>query len=232
MVLALPVYLLLLGSIVLLSACVVVLLIQNAKASNKTKSSTTDEETSGHLIDSARDRAFQIVETANHHAQEILENARVLSQESKKLLDEQLQTVLATQTTDLQKTAKELTQAYQEKLSVLEKENIQMARTVSKDIEDHTMSELRAFEESLKKETIVSQKSVDSQVQKLFESAKSEIEEYKKEQIEKIDTQVISVLQFVTKQILGQSLSFDQHNELLLKALEQAKKQLAPNHES
>lgn len=93
--------------------------------------------------------------------------------------------------------------ALQKELGKLNEKNINILNSVSKDIV--SMLKQRADED--------------------YSKVKQELEEYKKERLKEIDENIYELLLSVSKETIGKTLSLEDHQELIIKALEDAKKE-------
>lgn len=54
---------------------------------------------------------------------------------------------------------------------------------------------------------------------------KKDLEEYKKQKYQKVDEDIYKILYRVSEMVLNQGISYDKHKELVIEALETAKKE-------
>lgn len=165
-----------------------------------------------HLLEDARISAFEILEQANKRAEDILSQTH---------LDKQL--LAQEQIESLKKVSLEFTNNYQRALDEIKKEHIDMFKNISQDIEKDAMSEISDFKEIIKKESFASQKIVGKKIEEEYQDLEKQLKDYKEKKLAEINDSVYKILSLVSKQVLGKTLSFDQHEELIIKALEEAK---------
>jgi hypothetical protein len=150
------------------------------------------------ILDRAREKSEEMLSEASDKAMDILLQTQNFNEDSRTKLKEHFEKALKNQSTAIDKIGEELLNEYQEQLDLLKKQNINKAHNVSKDLE-----------------------------QDLLKQAKQEIEEYKKAQFEKINLKIYDLLEIVSEKVFGPGINVEKHEELVLEALEKAKKELA-----
>ena len=108
----------------------------------------------------------------------------------------------------------------------LKDQDINLFSTITKTIEKDVAQEMQTFRAVLEKETVSSQKIIETKLQEQYATVGKEVQEYKIQQMTKVDNHIIELVQKTTTLALGKSLSIENHQELVLEALEEAKKQL------
>lgn len=86
-------------------------------------------------------------------------------------------------------------------------------------------TEMQKFSLNLKEEIINSQKMMRSTMEQEYKGVRSEVEAYKKAALARVDNKIMELLQVVTRDVLGKSLSQGEHKELVIKSLEEAKRE-------
>lgn len=89
-------------------------------------------------------------------------------------------------------------------------------------LEKITQEQINDFQKLIQQQTISSQKIIEDKMQTAYKQVEEEIEGYKKEKYASINDHIYTVLNFVSKQILGKTLSLEQHQELVLEELTKA----------
>ncbi|OGV92497.1 hypothetical protein A3B57_01685 [Microgenomates group bacterium RIFCSPLOWO2_01_FULL_47_10] len=165
------------------------------------------------LVDSARRKSLKLVQEANSKAQVILAQAGDISEESKTNIDRALQELATKQEDILNQTSIELKDI-----------GLHTIENAAKEIEKGVLAEVSQFEDIVHKETVESEKLVEEKVNKDYQKVKEEIQKYRDEEMAKIDQSVFNILKDVSTQVLGHALSMEGHRDLVLEALEEAKK--------
>lgn len=155
------------------------------------------------LYKEAEVRANEIIADARAHAQKILSEAKVLTSDEKKIMLEELRRATSAQARDLENVLNE---------SKAEIRNV--FAEVSKNVQLETSKELESWKGVLTNQLEISRKKVDS-----------ELEALKQERLKGLEAEINALLLEVTKRVLGESISPQKHRDLVIKALEEAKRQ-------
>lgn len=182
-------------------------------------------EKAEHLIEDARKKALTIIEQANLEASQMLTKTKKFNTKSDEALKEQIEFLASQQKKILEENSKDLVKGYKESLEELREQNINVFKNISKDIERDAVSEIKDFRQVLEKETLVSQKVVGGKVEEEYKKIQEELVEYKKEKLQEVDKSIFALILSITKVVLGKSLSIEDHEQLVLEALEKAKKE-------
>ncbi|MBI2031788.1 MAG: hypothetical protein HYT08_04215 [Candidatus Levybacteria bacterium] len=181
------------------------------------------EKEAGVLKD-ARNKAESIINEAVQKAQEIIAGSNIVNTQSKKALDEAFETLLKHQTGYFEKASQDFLQVYKNELEALKQKNIEILKNTSKSIEEDTVKEVQDFDNVLEQETVASQKIIQEKIEKDYSKVQKEVEQYKNEMLGKVDAQISKLIQDVSKKVIGKSLSLQEHEQLIIDALEEAKK--------
>jgi vacuolar-type H+-ATPase subunit H len=176
-----------------------------------------------HLIQEARDNAVHILEDAHVKAQRIIQSAKDYEAGLDKRIDTQLDTTSHHYKEVFDKTNQELLKTYEEMLRRLKEDNVNLLQNVSKDIEKEVMTEVKDFTGIMAKGTLDTQKEVEAKINASFAKVQSELETYKTDQYRKLDEQIYTIIQMTVSQVLGRTLRMEDHQQLVLDALKEAK---------
>ena len=173
----------------------------------------------------ARLRAAKMIDEANSNALDIINKANLSAGASSESFNQEIIRIASTQIKEFEKTTSEFTKLYSQILSDLKTKNIEVFQNVSKDIETNTIEEIKNFRNSVEKLTVSSQKLVKKKIDTDFAQVQKEIENYKAEELKKIDDKIYSLLEKVSKFTLGRAINLSEHENLIIKALDRAKKE-------
>ena len=73
--------------------------------------------------------------------------------------------------------------------------------------------------------TVSSEKLVQKKIDTDYLTVKKEIQNYKEIELKKIDQEIYGLLEKVSKLVLGKALTLSEHEDLIEKSLEKAKKE-------
>jgi len=209
-------------SIVILALGLVVVAVYLSKL---TKTLHNDSGAKNATLEEARIKAIKIIDDANNQAVDIISKATLSTDLSAQNFKEDLATASSDQIKKFEKATSDFTNMYTKTLQDLRTKNIEVFQNISKDIETNTMDEVKNFKESMKRLTTLSQKEVKRKIEADYEAARKEIESYKKEELGKIDLKIYEFLGKVSKLVLGKAISLSEHEDLIEKSLEKAKKE-------
>lgn len=161
----------------------------------------------------AEKEAEEILQDARIKSQRLVEDAQMFSTTGSKKLQDALDFMLQDQTrafTDEMKNAR--LQTEKKLLSVADEVN-QMAAT-----------ELKVFASTLQEQTQKTQAEAAVSIQQVFASMGEEVEKYKQARLAMVDQVVRDMVLKVAREVMGETLTMSDHETLVLKALEEARK--------
>ncbi len=177
-------------------------------------------------INVAREKASKIITDASIQADEILKKAETLKSDTGKQLADELIELTRKQKDELTKAAENLRTSFLDVISHLQEEDINILENVTKDIENAAINEVQKFEKQLHDATIGQQEVIDQKIQDAFAKANFDIEEYKKTKAGEADKKLHALLQSAAKEVIGKSLSYEDHKDIIMSALEDVKAQM------
>lgn len=160
------------------------------------------------------EEAREIIKNANIKAQEILGQAQNISTQQQEGLQNKLNE--ATQT---------YAKSYEDALAKTQSVIGTMLQNISNDIKKGVTGEIDVFRQSLQQEVVKSKDEMRKVVIEAFKKADSEVESYKKARLQQVDKEILVMVKRVAERVLAKEISVDEHEKLVLKALEEAKKQ-------
>lgn len=143
----------------------------------------------------------------------------------RKAFEEELSKVAKAQIKALEAISHQFTLGYKKTLTSVEGGHRERLEAVIQDIEGEALSEMKNFKDILEKETLVSQKIVEEKIEQEYATVQKELSVYKSEKLKEIDESIYKFLANVSKLVFGKVLSLEEHQELVMKALEEAKKE-------
>ncbi len=162
----------------------------------KLKREKNEEEKASRLY------ALRLIKDAREKAIEIIGEAKVDTIKWRDTLDEEIMKLTDEQLVE-----------YKEKL-----------QTISKDVEKDVKIGAEDFRKVLEMETVGVQKAVAKRVQDEFSVIEEQIQEYKSEKIKEIEAKSEVLLDKVVREVFGKGLTIKDHEQLIIRSLDQAKK--------
>lgn len=201
------------------------------RALNKLNSAKIEEEQlkekmsqkSTTLLESARDRAFELIKDATIKAKDILSETKIYEDKSKQVLNFQLEEASKKQVQALEKASLDILKDYKEDLERLRADNINIVKNISKDIERDVLNEFKDFKEILRRETVASQRVIEEKLEEDYKAVDEEINTYKQQKLKEVDDSIYDALARISEMVLGKAIDSNTHQELILDALNKAK---------
>lgn len=170
------------------------------------------------ITESAREKAEEIIENATKSAGKTLAESIYLKKEFSTHLKNSLEDVMGNHLNTLRRESENFDRDYKEALADVKK-------TALESTEAELQKEIKSFREVITEEIIDSHKKIESQTLEEMAEVNRQMEAYKAEQIKLIESQINQIIQKMTKEIIGKSLSLNEHQDIVMEALEKAKKE-------
>lgn len=177
------------------------------------------------LLEKAHEQSLEIIEQANKHANDILTNTKAYESTSDTAIKERLENLEKDQSAIFAKASDEMKTAYQNMLTQIQEQDINTIKSMTKDIQSDVLADFQEFRDDLEKETINSQKLVKEKVDEEYLTIEKELQDYKKQKYQKLDEDIYKILYRVSEEVLSQVIPIDKHKQLVIEALETAKKE-------
>ena len=177
------------------------------------------------LLEDARLRSLELLDTSSKEAAATLSKAQMLDADAKQQLESQLAALATKQFNTLDELSKALFSEYKRQVEEEKRKNIETLSNVSHDIENELVNEVKDFKNLLQKETIEKEKEVETRINADYSTIEKEMNEYRQRKLAKIDENIYEILADLSKQILGKALNLEDHQNLVLKILEDIKSQ-------
>ena len=216
------IFFVLLSTIATISIVLVVLVSSYVKMLSKYNSAIKQEE---RLKSQTHKEEIKILEDARQKAAKIVGNATIIDEKEKSQVEEEFKRLETNEVKEFQSATENLFTTYKEQLYNLKNNTISIAQGIVKDIENDIIKELKDFKDILKKETYESQKIVEQKIEQDYQTAKKEVQYYKQEQIKKINNEIYKILQNVSMLVLRKTIPLEDHEQLILDALNKAKEE-------
>lgn len=178
------------------------------------------------LLEEARQRSIEIINESSAKSQEILHDSDLLTADAREFLKKQLKDASNKQVKKLDTVTSEMLRDYKDALEKEKDLSVNVIKGVSEDIKGEALNEIDEFAKVLHKETVDSEKAVEEKLNAEYEKVRAEVEAYKKEQIQKIHSKINDLMADVVRELIGSELSVEQHEHLVMEALNKAKSKL------
>jgi F0F1-type ATP synthase membrane subunit b/b' len=166
------------------------------------------------ILSKAQKSAEILINDAHLKAGEIIKKTELLTSDSKNKMLAELEEVSRL---NIENFRNALSSAKKDMVSVLDK--------VSVDLKSQALTEVSTFRGSLQKEIVSSQEALSAAVSEGYKKIEEEIGKYKVARLRQVDDTIFEILREVTQKIIGRAISFEEHEELVKKSLEEAKRE-------
>lgn len=159
-------------------------------------------------------KSQKIIGEASQKAQNILSEAEIFSSQGKEKMHAFLQEITAQQA-----------KSFQEILVKFDSNSIKLLNSISTNVQQNAGKELQVFRLSLQQEAAKFGNTLIDAVKAQRKEAEVEIQAYKQARIKNVDDKIFEIIKAASREILGKALTSDEHEDLIIKALEEAKKE-------
>jgi hypothetical protein len=195
------------------------------KVNGKINITGNDAEKNADPLAQAREKAIKMIDEANNKALDIISKATLSTDTVSETFKQEMSHTSSIQVKEFKKATSDFTKVYFQILQDLKIKNIEAFQNVSKDIEINTTKEITNFKESMEKLTTLSQNEAKKKIDADYTVLKKEMEDYKNQELQKVEEGIYELLENVSKLVLGKALSLSEHEELIEKSLKEAKKE-------
>ena len=159
------------------------------------------------VVDTALSRERKILDDATQEAEQIISSTKYVSEHSKSLIDQTLQTLAE----DIQKhvatSGQEFNSSYQASLKQVSDQSLNEFKTVLSGMEQELQNNIKRFNEVL------------------LPNLEKEIAEYKKARLDQAEQEVVQIVQKVSQEVFNKSLPLSDHQNLVIESFEKAKRE-------
>lgn len=175
------------------------------------------------ILSEAQQKAKSIIDAATLRAKQTLTDTEYVKNEFMKKMEDLLSQTAHNDIKLLQNKSNEINDWYKKVLDSVKQEHAQKAEESLKSVEGIVDQQLQDFRQILKKETIESEQIVSQRVNSEYTKVHQEIEQYKAQKIQEINLATNQVIHQITEEVLGKAIPLEDHQKLILDALEKAK---------
>lgn len=180
--------------------------------------------TAAKVVSEARAEALHMLEETQGETRELLKKA----ERTIEIIEEETRTALkglvAYESRRIEEAYEDLRKVYQDIATNTKEVFSKAIEGVAADATQEIRVRLLRFQGELKNESLRYQKEMAEYLKDLHREMEKEAEEYKQEAIKRVHSSIYDVLFFVSKRVFGRALDLEAHEELVMMALEEAKK--------
>lgn len=161
----------------------------------------------------ALERSQKIIDRAIVEASAIISKAQVLEEEVKSKISQS--------TDEISETQKDV---YKNILNEVKNQLYEVVQKASYDIKQDAQEEIASFANSVREETLATESEVKSKISEEYANLERDLEEYKRSKMAETSEAVEKLVAEVSKKVFSESLTNENHKDLILRALEEAKR--------
>ena len=176
------------------------------------------------MIDKTRREAVQMLEDAAKKSALLVGDMQMITDDTKRNMNESLTVLSNKQSEQLQRVSEEIVSSYK---TLINRAEAELGNTLKQSLEassEQASKTADQFQGTLAKELARYQQAVDTRFNEWHAAAQKQIDEYKQESMKKIESSIYQIIVQVSQQVIGKSLDLQQHQDLVMHALEEAKK--------
>lgn len=182
-------------------------------------------EKESRILAAAQDESARMIKEAAQNASHIVSNAEVIVRNAEQDMKAALSSQLQKEEQKLAGISDEIMAAYRLTLESAKKEYDKTAESAARGIADGAHDAIKEFQAFFTEKTVQYQSVVDQHIKEWHAEARKEIHDYKREAMKKIDDGIYQIVLSVAKQVLGKTISMEEHQALIVRALDEAKKE-------
>ena len=165
-------------------------------------------DTSYHqIVDDALSKERKILDDATSEASHIISDAQYVNSSSKQTVEQALHKLVADIQNDASGAAEEFKKSYKASLEQIATSSLTGFQNISKEIQNDLEKQIKLFHDTL------------------LPSLQKELDGYKQERLKQTEQTIIRIIQKASQEIFNKSISFEDHQKLMLDSLEKAKKE-------
>lgn len=177
------------------------------------------------LLENARKDSLRIVEEANKKAGELLQTTQAVKNTFESEVTSHLKDFSEKEKDRIVDASKQMIDAYRQMLESTKQQYGSTMASTAKEMASEAQKSIHIFGEFLKEQTVRYEGSLHEQIEAGFMSTQKEISDYKRESLRKVEDAIYRILNFVSKSVLGHALNLEDQQDLVVRALDEAKKQ-------
>jgi len=126
---------------------------------------------------------------------------------------------------ELVKSSKLYASKYEEILKETQGQSIKILQNIPQDIKTVLAKEIQSVHITIEEEVKKAEEEAKGVVVLAYQKAESEVEKYKLARLRQVDESIVMILKEVARKVLSKEINMEEHEKLVMKALEEAKRQ-------
>lgn len=180
---------------------------------------------SARALASAHERAEAIIRSAEARAEKISVDAELFNRRVQERLERALDEFLKRESERLAAAGEKLLGGYDDLARESRGAYARVIEGVSKSVSEEARRGIAGFEEFVKQEMVRYERLTDRGLEEWRRTIEEEIAKKKEAGLKRVEESIYRILFFVSKEVLGHAINLEEHQELVIRALDDAKRQ-------
>lgn len=207
-------------SFTLLTITLIVVLYLYVKAQGELAAKKRQER---HHEEKLKSREVEILDSAHRKAASIVADISFVKEATEQVIEADLAKLADNEAASAHEEARKLRHAYKTQLVHIAKNYEHLLQNVASQMQEAAERELGQFRSLLTTETSRLQQIVEKKVEEEYAKVEADVAAYKEAQLRKVREDIYKMINTVSKRVISKTLSLEEHEELVMKALEEAK---------
>lgn len=173
------------------------------------------------ILDKARSDSLKILSRAQARAQGLLDNTYTISQESRRKLDQSIDSIYQKQESSLQDLSEELLESYRDAVEEGKQENIRTLYEATEAMRKEALSGVDDFKNVIQKETLETQNALEEKIREEYAKIDEELTTYKDEKIKSLNNRVFEILSDIYTDVIKEDLDQIKYERMILSMLQE-----------
>lgn len=165
------------------------------------------------LFDDTKARLQSILETASASSKQMLSSTQYLTEKQLKTFED-----------EVNKSVAMYLNLYQRTLENLEKETVREIKSIPEVLRRDMGTQLDTVSAGFKSDIVKIASDIKNSLNLAYKNIEIDIEEYKKARLTQVDKSIADIILQIARKVLVKEINRDEHEKLVMKALEDAKK--------
>jgi F0F1-type ATP synthase membrane subunit b/b' len=203
-------------ALVMLGVGLIIVYIRSVKKYNELRDKKEAKEPNADpqvILANAQNKSQQILQDASTRANEIISKAQVFTGDQEGKI-----------AAEIEKASQMYAGSYQESLKALESKAVTMMQTIPNEVKDVLLREITNIRTTIQSQIQKAQSDARQIVVDAYKKAEDEVVNYKKQRLKQVDESIVVILQDIARKVLSKEISKEEHEKLVMKALEEAKR--------
>ncbi len=176
------------------------------------------------MLDEARSASLKIIGQSNVTAQESLKNATDYNQKAKDALETEIKTQSSKHLSAFERITAGFLNTFRGKVEEEKEKSLDILQETSKKVTSELVNEVESIKSDFEKETAQSREMLEKRLQEGYQKVDEELTQYQSHKMSQIDNNIYKIVVSVCKETIGETLLIEQHQDLVIKLLEDVKK--------